>query len=197
MNAYTIRKELLGEVMGLADDCAGSDESAISTLNVRLDNMLRECLRQYHNVVHLHGEDLAKLVGFSKEWKAGGRTLSTTPVEFKVKDGISHALVREINSAPDALISQVALAGKLVFCHSPQFHFVRTGDVFKVCVWLHAIYAPGQEGESCGKDQCEHDREGSGSDAGSGGTQPLEEGRQGGGKRRGRPPGRKTSKRSG
>lgn len=142
MAAFRIRVEMVNTVLGIANMPTNDEESSLSTINVYLDNMWREETRKHANLINIHGEDLEKVIRFSQAWKAQGKTfVSKMKFEYVKGKGVPEQIVREINAAPAALAKSCAADGRLIFCHSPCFHFIRKQNTFELSVWLHAVFS--------------------------------------------------------
>lgn len=118
------------------------DETVIGTINVRLDEMFREALRETKRVLQLHGDDLQKLLEACPSWRSHARTLTTPTISFQVEEGLSDQALRDLNSGPWQFAQQLEASDKLVFCHSPMFRYNREQRVCEMSLWLHAILAP-------------------------------------------------------
>ncbi len=144
MGAFKVTRQQLVEVLGLTEGGLGGEESSLSSVNVRLEQIWRELLSGDHrNLICIHCDELQKLVEFSEAWKLNGKTLQTRAMVVNPAEPLSEEIVREINRSPAALAHMMSESGKLIFCHSPMLHLNRiTKGQFEVRVWLHMITAP-------------------------------------------------------
>lgn len=144
MGAFRIRREMILDIVGFAQE--SPDETVISTVNVRLDEMFRESLRQAASVVLIHGDDLEKILTHSPDWMAEARTYQTKKLEFTSEDLNIDRIVRELNLAPQMLAMKVAGLKRLTFCHSPMFHYERRAGRCELRIWLRAVCVPDGKG---------------------------------------------------
>ena len=138
MGIYRLKAELVVEALGLGDE-AGGDETAISTINVRLDQMFREVVRNYDNLIIVHSEDLERLRGWSPAWAKEAKKFTTPRYIYRRDEPQLNELMRSINQAPVSLAHEIGQSERLTFCQTPQFWWRREGNEYGVCVWMHAI----------------------------------------------------------
>lgn len=140
MGAFRLTKEMLYDVTGMGTGTP--DETVISSVNVRLDDMFREAIAHCDHVIQLHGDDLEKLTKAGPLWREEAKTLSTPKFKFTNEEGISDRLLRDLNAAPAAFAEQIQLQGRLAFCHSPMFQYLRDRNTYTVNIWMHVVFAP-------------------------------------------------------
>lgn len=150
---YTIKKPLLAEVCGLSEDGHDAIQPAISTLNVRLEQMWRELLPQYGTMFSLEASELDKLnelikvtPKMYKRLRYRQAVLLQTPmIEFKPKDGITDHALDFVNAGPRnlamAVASQCGVKNAIAFVRSPQLHYEQQRGKISLHLWLNAIYA--------------------------------------------------------
>lgn len=137
---FHITKNMIHDVTGMGTGTM--DETVITTINVRLDEMFREALRSMSRVFQLHGDDLEKLLKACPNYRSKAVTLSTPTICFSDEEGISDQGLRDLNIGPQSFAQQLQNADKLVFCHSPMFRYKRERHNCEISLWLHAVLAP-------------------------------------------------------
>lgn len=142
MSHIRITKELVCSVMGIGSENVDGDESSLSTLHVRMDQLWREAVMDFQNVITIHADDLEKLIDFNPQWKAHGRTLQTPKYELRVGEPVGPHLLRIINLMAASLAEATAKPGKLVFAQSPQFSYQRLKEKYEFFGWTHCVSAP-------------------------------------------------------
>lgn len=144
MGAITIKKPLLGELLGLADhDGPGGDETALSTVQVRYDQMFRECILHREYISLLAATELKKLADYGSCWFERAKTLQSEPLRFNPKEvGIPDEILATVNSWPEHLASRCDSFGELVLAQSPQLSFKQFRGTVTLQAWLRIVLVP-------------------------------------------------------
>ena len=140
MLGFRLRKEWILDVLGLGSGSA--DETQTETINVRLEEMFRESIRDAGHVIHLQREELEKLLDAGAVWYAGAQTIRTPTIKFSKDDGVSDSVMRELGRGPTVLAQRLQHGGRLVFAHAPVLQYKQVGRDFELCIVTHAIFAP-------------------------------------------------------
>lgn len=140
MAIFRISKAMLYDVTGMGSGTM--DETVISTINVRLDEMFREAILHCNHVIRLHGDDLEKLAHAGPKWRESAKTLQTPRMKFTAEQGISDQMLRDVNYAPKSFAQQIETMGRLAFCQSPMFEFKRVHPEYEMYIWMHVVFEP-------------------------------------------------------
>jgi hypothetical protein len=140
MYAFRLNKGVILDYLGLAQEEA--DETVLSTINVRLEEMFREAARCFGNVVHVHADDLRKIAEYNDVWRAEAHALSSRELVFTRDEGLSDSLLHDLNMIPIAFAQQLGQNERLVFCHSPMFRYAQERGQFTMTIWMQIVYAP-------------------------------------------------------
>lgn len=144
MGVVRIKKPLLGEILGINDiDGPGGDESAVSTLNVRLDQMFREAIIRAPFVVLLNETELRKVADYNGWWRDLAKTLRSDPIKFDIKkDGLPDHVIEQVNAWPAQLAQSCGGFNGLVLAQAPQFAYTKKKNDVEMSVWMRIVLLP-------------------------------------------------------
>jgi len=140
---YKLTPKQIGEVLGLASEGPDGDETAIGSINVRLEHMFREVIVRISNVIFIQGPELDKLVKLGGLWRKGAKKLTTPVWEVERKDGLPDQLLAEINAGPMNLVNELGqLESGTMLCDSPEFYHKRKGRTHRMWMEMRAVLVP-------------------------------------------------------
>jgi hypothetical protein len=144
VGAVSIKKPLLGELLGLADhDGPGADETALSTIQVRYDQMFRECVLHRPGISFLAATELEKIARWDACWYDRAKTFQTEELAFKPKEvGLPDNVLSTVNSWPEQLASRCDSLGGLILAQAPQLSFKQSRGNVKLRAWMRVVIAP-------------------------------------------------------
>lgn len=138
MSAIQVSKGLIQACLGVNGVV---DESALSTIQIRFDQLWREAVRTYSNVICIYSDDLEKLANYAKPKDSTiiltPVTLQTAFLEHEVGTPVSDSLVQSINRIPVSLASAAGKSGLLTMAISPQLFHKRDGLKISIHGWIH------------------------------------------------------------
>lgn len=135
-----IRREWIGQALGIAED-VDPDETAISTIDVRLDQMFRELVRHVPDIALVHGQELAKIREWSQpDWQC--LTAKTKMWKFDLAEGFPAAIFDELNAAPAQLLADLLRRGQPVLCSSPQFWLEHDKKQVRMQLQMLVVFLP-------------------------------------------------------
>lgn len=140
MIVYRLNLNTLLDLLGIAQE--EPDETVLSTVNVRLEEMFRETARSFPNIVRVHEEDLRKIYDAGMLWREQAHRLEFT-LSFTREEGLTEAHMRNLNGVPANFAQRLGQNERLVFCHSPMLQYVRDHSKFTLTISMNIVYAPG------------------------------------------------------
>ena len=144
MPIYQLSKPMIGSALGMGDpENPQLDEVALSTIQVRLEQMFREVSDEESLIAVIHALELKKLADWNPTWRKRAKLVKDTPAKFNAKEGIPDAVLLQLNAAPLWLVKQLRGTKQFCLCHSPLLSVNQTTRRdFTLTVWLRVIFMP-------------------------------------------------------
>lgn len=147
MGVIQIKEALLCELLGLGGD--GTDEvgakELIDIIDIKLEQMFRECIIRRKNILLTPETELKKLAESNADWRKRAKQFKSETVVFdrKEQSGIPRTLLNELNQLPETLCQDCDELHAIVLAQAPQLHFKqqRNGSVH-MHVWMRLILLP-------------------------------------------------------
>jgi len=139
MGVYSISQHMLGAVLGMADESAHFDETAIGSINVRLEQMFREEIIKSERLVFIYDTELTKLVDLGGDWRKGAKQFATLRHDVDRKEGVPDNVLAAISHSTRELAQAARDLGKIVFCSSPVLRYSGTGRKHALWVEMKAV----------------------------------------------------------
>lgn len=132
MGVFRLSRSMIASVLGVEGEIG--DDTEVSSINVRLDQMFREESRHYPGIVLVRADDLRKLLRWRPDWRRFAQERKTPEVRFKTSgEGLEEA-IQQLNLDVQRLAADLGAGEELVFCHTPMFRYDRTKT--RATLWL-------------------------------------------------------------
>ena len=132
-----IRGPMLASLFGVADESGNPDETMLSTVNVRLDQIFSVFIRGVRELVAVNRYELEKLIGLAG---VEARELKLAmPVFDPVADGIPDDYVQAVNDASEKLARNASGRAPWALIQTPMLRYRRAGRRIQSEVWTRIV----------------------------------------------------------
>lgn len=145
MSAFQLKKRLIIELIGLADETAlVGDEEVLGTINVRLESMFRELVVSAANVALVPASELEKIAQHSELFRSRAKVLRADSIRVDLQEGlgVSDKIVADINAAPRALLSRCMSLGEMTLVQPPLLDFKHNKKTATFLLWTRLVMLP-------------------------------------------------------
>jgi hypothetical protein len=126
-----IQKHHLAQILGLDDiDNEAGDETAISSVNVRFDQMFREVIGRNNSLIIVAEQGLRAIADNILCWMS------------LVKEGISDEIVRYVNDWPERIYERIASPGYFFLVSTPMLEYKKSRGKVKLSAYSLAAKLP-------------------------------------------------------
>lgn len=138
MIPFQIRAPMLASLFGVADELGTLDETVLSTVNVRLDQIFHMALRHNRSLVVVHRCELEKLIGLAG---IEVHELACPLPDFIPKDdGVPEDYVNRLNEAPEVLMGHAEGRAPWALVQTPMLRYKCAGRRIHSEVWTRVVY---------------------------------------------------------
>lgn len=134
---YDLKAPSLSHLFGIADETGSIDETMLSTVNVRLDQIFRMALGNTRELVVVNRSELEKLVGLAG---LETRELKLTLPKFQpIEDGVPDTYLDLLNSAPERLAGNASGRAPWMLIQTPMLRYHWKGKHVHSEVWTRIV----------------------------------------------------------
>jgi hypothetical protein len=138
-----IQKHHLAQILGLDDiDNEAGDETAISSVNVRFDQMFREVIGRNNSLIIVAEQGLRAIADNILCWMSLVKVIRSSSLQFDPKEGISDEIVRYVNDWPERIYERIASPGYFFLVSTPMLEYKKSRGKVKLSAYSLAAKLP-------------------------------------------------------